>query len=179
MLENRVAELKSASVAQNRAACDALSITRVAERRYASYQLKVSGLPQTDLTTVQRGFKSAAAKFGFSIDLDAVCAVRPCSASSTSSHEPPGSDDLSQRTSSQAPASRHNIFVTFKYAGLRDIMLSRFRDSSLIRVIDLDPTVRDCPALDGVIKVFEVLSPERYASFLDVRRRAAELRIAL
>lgn len=57
-------------------------------------------------------------------------------------------------------------------------MLSCFRDSGPIRVVDLDSAAKDAPALDGVIKVYEVLSADRYALFLDARRRANDLGIS-
>lgn len=171
-LEKKVESLETSSVAQNRMARDALATSRAAERGYVSDQVKIVGLPQSDTQTVQRAVKAVLANFGVFIELDTVTAVRPCPLASQP--DPSGPEEAV----SQALQPRsHDVFVTLKFAELRDILLRGFKDHAPVKLSDIDPSLRSSPGGDCIVKAFEVLAPDRYFLFIDVRRRARELGI--
>lgn len=66
------------------------------------------------------------------------------------------------------------MFVTFKYAELRNVFLKGFRDSDRIRVSDVDPSFRNS-SNDNDLKVYELFAPEKYSLFVDARSRARDI----
>lgn len=156
-LENRVDVLDRGNAAQIRASRDALASARAAERVYVSDQLRVVEMPRADLNVVQRAFKKIAAKFSISIPVDSVTAVRPCSVSTPA--DPSGPDELLSPAAAAQSRRNPDVFVTLKFAELRDLLLSNFKSNGSVRISDIDPTVRSMPECDGEIRIYEVLAP--------------------
>lgn len=57
-------------------------------------------------------------------------------------------------------------------------MLRGFRDSAPVRLSDIDPSISVGSARLGDVRAYEVISHERYAFFIDVRKRAREVGIS-
>lgn len=73
------------------------------------------------MSVVQRAFKEITAKFGISIPTDAVTAVRPCAVPDPA--DPSGPDELLSRAMALQQTRNPDVFVTFQYAELRDLLL--------------------------------------------------------
>lgn len=175
-LEIQVKNLNDASSAQNRVARDARCIARAAELGYASDQIKVTGLPMAEIETVQRVIQGIVRICGVDVNLDVVTAVRPCVGPAVS--DPCGPDEFFARESAQAQRRSIDAFVTLKYAELRDIIINKFKSSGPFKLSDVCPAVRSVTGVDAELRIFEVLSPAKYALFMDTRRRASEIGIS-
>lgn len=160
-VEESVIDIRRTDAPKLKTARDTLCTTKAAERGYVSDQLKVTGLPQCDLPTMQRAFKELSRMFDF--DMDPATSIRLCSP--VRETDPSGPDEFLQREVAAATRTRFDVFVTFKYIKLRDVILKGNRNTGRVRLSDVDLAFRNSPDVGNDLRVYELLAPDRYASF--------------
>lgn len=73
----------------------------------------------------------------------------------------------------EVAAARRTRFDVFD-AELHDVVLEGFRDTGRVRLSDADPAFRNSPD-DNDLQVYELLTSDRYALFVNARTIAREL----
>lgn len=171
-LEKQVAELTAKDFQIERLARDASAAARAAEQGCSPNQLVVIGLPSADLRDVRDAFVAIGKRIGLDLDHETVVSVksrRPAVASKSNT------DDLDSSAEEGLPTVEPSteLFVTLKYAELREIILRKTPVLNKLQVSELGIAC----AIDRRLMFFEVLSAHRHHEFVKLRKRAAELKI--
>lgn len=177
-VESQIAQLSS--LVQSSAA-DAQSARESAARAASIAQhcepldLVFSGLPKHDSSQSPAAIKAIGAAVGVNFNVQDVTSVRS-RAIQTPSSQSASQNNLPNHVVLPAPADEASsrgpdLFVSFRSAELRSRLLERIRSRKGVDLALIDHNWRG----HGLVKAFEVLNPERHATFIALRAEARKI----